>query len=134
LAGIELRALPSAGLIRGKSHKASSCVLAGPFCDFGPAIRDQKLGIAGGHFECAIRAHVVVPVWTGLHGADARWCPKPNPGLRGFPLPLEFLGLHAVELEYVLARKRLFEPVEKLRGRVDLIVVLAFREDPISCR
>jgi hypothetical protein len=42
---------------------------------------------------------------------------------------LEFFGLHAVELEYTLARERLFEPIEKLRSRVDLVVVLALRED-----
>jgi hypothetical protein len=42
--------------------------------------------------------------------------------LIGFPVP-------AVEFEHVLADERLFIPVEELGGRVDLVVMLAVRED-----
>jgi hypothetical protein len=34
-------------------------------------LRDQKLGFTRRHLEGAIRADVVMPVWTGLHGPDA---------------------------------------------------------------
>ena len=103
---------------------------AGPFCDFGPALGDQKRRIIGRHLERAIRADVVVPVWAGLHGSDARWWrPKANPGLFGLRLPLKFLELLTVVFEDPLARERFFEPVEKLRSRVDLVVIFAFRKD-----
>ena len=42
---------------------------------------------------------------------------------------LQVFSLSSAELEDALARKRLVGPVEKLRGGVDLVVVLAVRED-----
>jgi hypothetical protein len=57
-----LRGVPKAGPVPVISG-ASSCVcVLGSFCDFGPALRDQNLGIIGEHLERAIRADVVVPV------------------------------------------------------------------------
>ena len=55
--------------------------------------------------------------------------PPARSNLRALPLPLEFLVLHPVVFEDPLAWERLFEPVEKLRGRVDLVVVSSFRKD-----
>jgi hypothetical protein len=43
--------------------------------------------------------------------------------------PLEFLSLSAIELEDRPAPHRLFQPIEELSGRVDLVVMLALGED-----
>ena len=60
-----------------------------------------------------------------FHGADR---PYGLDGLR-FALLLEFLRALAVVLVDALTRERLLEPVQELRGRIGLVVVLAVGED-----
>ena len=53
---------------------------------------------------------------------------KENPkALRVLGVPVA-LGLHPDELVEPLARERTLEPVQELRGRIHLVVVLAFGE------
>jgi len=82
--GCRSRALPGAWLVP-RADEAPNLVPAGPFRDFGPAARGSKTPHPRSHLERAIRADVVVPVWTGLHGPDARWRPKANPRPRVLP-------------------------------------------------
>jgi hypothetical protein len=98
------------------------------FRELGPAITDKVLGIIGGHHDSVVFLEVQVPTRVGLHGPYAERCAKANP--RAVP-PLGLLGLPSVDLEDTLARERLFEPVEELSDRVDLVVVFACR-DPRS--
>jgi len=46
-----------------------------------------------------------------------------------FAALLGFLGQHPHELIWGLAWERALEPVEELRGRIDLVIVLAVGED-----
>src|SRR6185295_20349132 len=92
LAGIGSRTLVRLGEVTG----GSSRFVAGPFCELGPALADQVLGVIGRHFDGAVRADVDVPAREGLHG--------PHTGRRLQANPISFrvlgvmtaLGSHAV--------------------------------------
>ena len=64
------------------------------------------------------------------HGTDR---PYGFDRLRFVPL-LELLRTLAHVLVVALARKRLLVPVQELRGRIDLVVVLAFRGPTAAAR
>src|SRR5271168_242580 len=104
----------------------SNRMLGCPFCEFGPAVADIVLGVFGRHFDGAVQANIDVSAREGLHGADAGWRSQADPGARPAS---QLLGPHAVEFENTLAGERHLEPVEKLRSRIGLIVMLAVWED-----
>ena len=60
-----------------------------------------------------------------MHGADAARRLQANPILFEVQRVSETLGLHSRELDEVLVREWLFEPVEELGCGVHLVVVLA---------
>ena len=114
-------------------------VFAGPFFKFGPAGTDKGLRVRHGHLNRAIPADIDDPTRPGLHlpcyaGGRSQANPKALGVLIALAALLRLLGPHLPELEAPLARERALEPVEELRCRVDLIVVLARGKTVISCR
>ena len=102
-----------------RADEASSFVPAGPFRDFSSAVGDQKLRILGRHLERATRAHVEVPVWTGLHGPGAgRWTKMDRLLLGG----TDFTGAHlqAATLIGAIAERACFDRADLSRGQPHL--------------
>src|ERR1700724_4180161 len=92
------------------------------FCELDPAVRDQAIGIFGGHLDDAILSDRGALARPGLDRADPwRRLEADINRLRRF----QFFGHFSVVLEDALAREGLLEPVEELRGGVDLIIMLA---------
>ena len=74
-----------------------------------------------------------MPPRKGLHGPGAGRGPEAHPRALSL-VPQAFrvaiaLGLHPGVLEVALARERALEPIQKLGGRIDLVVVLAVWKD-----
>src|ERR1700726_1159290 len=96
------------------------------FCELDPAVGDQAIGIFGGHLDDAILSDRGALARPGLDRADPwRRLEADIDRLRR----LQFFGHSSIELEDALARHWRFEPVQELSGRVDLVVMLALRED-----
>ena len=65
--------------------------------------------------------------------ADAGRGAETNPAVALGLLPMRFFGPHSAKFEdpgVGAGATTLLEPVEQLRGRIDLVVVFAVREDP----
>src|SRR6266436_571889 len=96
------------------------------FCELDPAVRDQAIGIFGGHLDDAILSDRGALARPGLDRADPwRRLEADIDRLRR----LQFFGHSSVELEDALVRYWPLEPVEELGGRIDLIVMLAIGKD-----
>src|SRR6266436_3820630 len=96
------------------------------FCELDPAVRDQAIGIFGGHLDDAILSDRGALARPGLDRADPwRRLEADIDRLRR----LQFFGHSAGELEDAPTRHRLVDPVEELRGRIDLIVMFAVGKD-----
>src|SRR5215470_11190347 len=109
--------------------RSNLVVVAGPFCKFGPARTDQGLRVRRRHLDRAIRADIDDPTRPGLHlpryaGGRSQTNPKALGVLIAFAALLRLLGQHPPELAAPLAGEWALEPVEELRRRVDLVVVL----------
>src|SRR6266850_2473959 len=96
------------------------------FWQLDPAVGDQAIGIFGGHLDDAILSDRGALARPGLHRADPwRRLEADIDRLRR----LQFFGHSSIVLEDALVRHWPLEPVEELRGGIDLIVMLAVRED-----
>src|SRR5437899_3951812 len=84
------------------------------------------MSIFGGHLDNAILSDRGALARPGLDRADPwRRLEADIDRLRR----LQFFRHSSVELEDALVRHRLVDPVEELRGRIDLIVMLAIGKD-----
>src|SRR5882724_11590709 len=96
------------------------------FCELDPAVGDQAIGIFGGHLDDAILSDRGALARPGLDRADPwRRLEADIDWLRR----LQFFGHFSIVLEDALVRHWPLEPVEELGGGVDLVVMLAVRED-----
>src|SRR6266850_6236093 len=96
------------------------------FCELDPAVGDQAIGILGGHLDDAIFSDRGALARPGLDRADPwRRLEADVDRLRR----LQFFGHFSIVLEDALVRHWPLEPVEELRGRIDLIVMLAIGKD-----
>jgi len=109
-----------------------SCSHSGYIAEYGPAHGDQTKRIRLRHLDDAVQTDIDVPAREGLHRANPRWRLDadihrpwrfPFYGLSSRLFPLFVLS--SVKLEEALAGERLLKPVEKLGGRIDLVVMLA---------
>src|SRR5215469_17342434 len=105
---------------------------SGYIAEYGPAHGDQTKRIRLRHLDDAVQTDIDVPARGGLHRANPRWRLDadihrpwrfPFYGLSSRLFPLFVLS--SVKLEEALAGERLLKPVEKLGGRIDLVVMLA---------
>src|SRR6516225_4201861 len=104
-------------------------VVAGPFCKFGPAGTDQGLRVRRGHLDRAIPADIDDPTRPGLYlpryaGGRSQADPKALGVLIALAVAA-LLRLLSHQFDEPLVRERALEPVEELRRRVDLVIVLA---------
>jgi hypothetical protein len=101
-------------------------VVIDPPSELGPARRDQGFRILGGHFDGTIRANDDVATRQGLHGRHIASGPQANPMAFRIPGVLLGLHLHPHALKIRLSSGRALEPVEELRRRINLIIMLPF--------
>src|SRR6267142_1662472 len=100
-------------------------IVSTSFCELDPAGGDQAIGIFGGHLDDPILSDRGTLARPGLDGADPwRRLEADVDRIRR----LQFFGHFSIALEDALVRHWPLEPVEELRGGVDLVVMLAVRE------
>src|SRR5882672_10523805 len=101
-------------------------IISTSFCELDPAVGDQAIGIFGRHLDDAVLSDRGALARPGLDRADPwRRLEADINRLRRF----QFFGHFSVVIEDALAGERLLEPVEELRGGVDLVVMLAVGKD-----
>src|ERR1700738_2793280 len=92
------------------------------FCELDPTIGDQAIGIFGGHLDDAILSDRGALARPGLDRTDPRR--RLEADIDRLPR-FQFFGHSSGELEYAPTRHRPLEPVEKLGGGIDLVVMFA---------
>src|SRR5207302_1667992 len=96
------------------------------FCELDPAVGDQAIGIFGGHLNDAILCDRGALARPGLDRADPwRRLEADIDRLRR----RQFFGHFSIVLEDALVRHWPLEPLEELRGGIDLVVMLAIGKD-----
>src|SRR6202011_2359312 len=101
-------------------------IVSTSFCELDPAVGDQAIGIFGGHLDDAILSDRGALARPGLDCADPwRRLEADKDRLRWVP----FFGHFSVVGEDALVRHWPLEPVEELRGGIDLVVMLAIGKD-----
>src|SRR5467141_2305529 len=101
-------------------------IVSTSFCELDPAVGDQAIGIFGGHLDDAILSDRGALARPRLDRADPwRRLEADIDRLRR----LQFFGHSSIVLEDALVRHWPLEPVEELRGGIDLVVMLAIGKD-----